>query len=75
MWRIFCELWVVLFGIHDELVSVRYALNLDRFRERIAEPIHREEVVEREETVRPREVVVQRQERAEPRHTGVLGLS
>ena len=28
VWRVFCELWVVLFGIHSELISVRYALNL-----------------------------------------------
>ena len=75
VWRVFCELWVVLFGIHNELVSVRHALNLDGFRERIDEPIRREEIVEREETTRPREVMVHRQEHVEPRHTGVLGLS
>ena len=28
VWRVFCELWVVLFGIHEELVSVRHGLNL-----------------------------------------------
>jgi len=28
VWRVFCELWVVLFEIHAELVSVRYGLNL-----------------------------------------------
>jgi len=75
VWRVFCELWVVLFGIHNELVSVRHALNLDGFRERIDEPIRREEIVEREEPIRPREVVVHGEERVEPRHTGVLGLS
>jgi hypothetical protein len=43
VWRVFCELWVVLFEIHAELVSVRL-----RVRE---EPVV-------EEVVRPREVVV-----------------
>src|ERR1044071_2137168 len=48
VWRVFCELWVVLFEIHDELVSVRHALNLSGLRVR-EEPVEREEVVEREE--------------------------
>jgi hypothetical protein len=74
IWRVFCELWVVLFGIHSELVSTRYALNLNGLRRPIEEPIEREFVTEREEIVRPREVVVHREEHVAPRH-GVLGLS
>ena len=75
LWRVFCELWVVLFSIHSELVSVRYALNLNSLR-KPAEPIEREVIAEREELVRPREVVVQDHQRTEPHHTtGVLGLS
>ena len=30
VWRVFCELWVVLFGIHSELVSVRDGLSFQR---------------------------------------------
>ncbi len=73
-WRVFCELWVVLFGIHSELVSIRYALNLNGLRYPTEAPIAREVIEEREEVVRPREVVVHTEDRAIPRH-GVLGLS
>ena len=66
VWRVFCELWVVLFEIHTELVSVRYGLNLNGLRVR-EEPV---EVVEREEIMRPREVVQDHSP-----HASVLGLS
>ena len=69
VWRVFCELWVVLFGIHEELVSVRHGLNLYGMRTTTEELIEPEE-----EIVRPREVVVH-DERTAPRHAGVLGLS
>lgn len=74
VWRVFCELWVVLFGIHSELLSTRYALNLNTLRRPLDEPVERELFSEREEHVRPREVVVHREEHVAPRH-GVLGLS
>lgn len=74
VWRVFCELWVVLFNVHSELVSVRHGLNL--YGLRTTEPIEREVISEREEIVRPREVVVHEREPAMHRHTGgVLGLS
>ena len=75
VWRVFCELWVVLFGIHEELVSVRHGLNLYGLRTRTEAPIEREEFVEREEIVRPREVVVHREESLAPHQGSVLGLS
>lgn len=75
VWRVFCELWVVLFGIHAELVSVRHALNLNGFRAHTEEPIHQEVIRERDEIIRPREVVVHSKDHLEPRHTGILGLS
>jgi hypothetical protein len=65
VWRVFCELWVVLFEIHAELVSVRYGLNLNALRVR-EDPVEREVV---EEVVRPREIVVR------DHHASVLGLS
>jgi hypothetical protein len=68
VWRVFCELWVVLFEIHAELVSVRYGLNLNGMRIR-EEPV----VVEREEVVRPRQVVIHNE--AAQHHASVLGLS
>ena len=74
VWRVFCELWVVLFGIHDELTSARHALNLNGLRYTTEEPVEREIITEREEIVRPREVVVHHEDHAAPRH-GVLGLS
>ena len=67
VWRVFCELWVVLFEIHAELASVRHGLNLNGLRVR-EEPV---EIVEREEISRPREVVVQ----DHTPHASVLGLS
>jgi hypothetical protein len=75
VWRVFCELWVVLFNVHSELVSVRHGLNLYGLRS-THEPIEREVIAEREEIVRPREVMVHDREPAVPRHSGaVLGLS
>jgi len=73
VWRVFCELWVVLFGIHSELVSVRYALNLYGLRYP-EESIEREVIDERDEIVSPRVVVVHDEDRVAPRH-GILGLS
>ena len=76
VWRVFCELWVVLFGIHEELISVRYALNLNGLRYTPEEPIERDVITEREEPgdiARPREVVVH-DDRVAPQH-GILGLS
>ena len=72
VWRVFCELWVVLFGIHAELTSIRHALNLNGLRHTTEAPVEREVITERD--VRPREVVVQTEDRPAPRH-GVLGLS
>ena len=69
VWRVFCELWIVLFGIHEELVSVRHGLNLYGLRP-IEQPLEPKE----EEIVRPREVVVH-EGRTIPRQAGVLGLS
>ena len=75
VWRVFCELWVVLFGIHSELISVRYALNLNGLYP-AAEPPVREVIAEHEEVVRPREVIVPDRERTVSHHSGgVLGLS
>ena len=76
VWRVFCELWVVLFGIHAELTSVRHGLNLHglRYTTEESQPVEREVLTEREEIVRPREVVVHEDDRPAPRH-GVLGLS
>ncbi len=68
VWRVFCELWVVLFEIHAELVSVRHGLNLNGLRVR-EEPV----LFEREEVARPREVVVHNE--AAQHHASVLGLS
>jgi len=69
IWRVFCELWVVMFEIHAELVSVRYGLNLNALRVR-EEPVEKEAV---EEVVRPREVVVHNE--GAQHHASVLGLS
>ena len=74
VWRVFCELWVVLFGIHSELVSVRDALAFSGRHYTYEEPAAREVITEREEIARPREVVVYNEDRTAPRH-GVLGLS
>jgi hypothetical protein len=74
VWRVFCELWVVLFGIHSELVSVRDAFAFSGRHYTYEEPAEREVINEREEIVRPREVVVYNEDRTAPRH-GVLGLS
>jgi len=75
VWRVFCELWVVLFGIHSELVSVRHGLNLYGLRP-TTDTVEREVIAEREEVVRPREVIVPDRERTVSHHSGgVLGLS
>lgn len=70
VWRVACELWVVLFNIHDELVSQRYALSSVQ---RPQVPVRRQRVIE--EPPARREVVVRDNEIVTPRHAGVLGLS
>jgi hypothetical protein len=74
VWRVFCELWVVLFGIHSELVSIRHNLNLNGRRHPTEEPISREIIKERDDVITPPEIVVHTEDRSAPRH-GVLGLS
>jgi uncharacterized protein DUF4282 len=74
VWRVFCELWVVLFGIHSELVSIRHNLNLNGQRHPTEEPISREIIKERDDVITPPEIVVHTEDRSAPRH-GVLGLS
>ena len=74
VWRVFCELWVVLFGIHSELVSIRYALNLNGLRHLTEAPIRREIIEDSNGVIRPPEVVVHTEPRPAPHH-GVLGLS
>ena len=74
VWRVFCELWVVLFGIHSELVSIRHNLNLNGQQHPTEESISREIIKERDDVITPPEIVVHTQDRSAPRH-GVLGLS
>jgi len=62
VWRVACELWVVIFGIHDELVAIKYRSSHSPTAHVIEEPIRREVVV------RDNEVIA-------PHHAGVLGLS
>lgn len=69
IWRVFCELWVVLFGIHSELVNRPYYAHYT-----YEEQPQRDVITEREEIVRPRAVVAHNEDHAVPRH-GVLGLS
>jgi uncharacterized protein DUF4282 len=73
VWRVFCELWVVLFGIHSELVSIRYALNLNGLTH-LNEPSLRREIIGERDVISAPEVVVHSEDRSAPRH-GVLGLS
>ena len=73
VWRVFCELWVVLFGIHSELVSIRYGLDLNGLRHPSEEPTRRE-VIEERDAIPQREVVIHTDDRPAPHH-GVLGLS
>jgi len=32
LWRVFCECWVVVFSVHDELVAIRQTLGFSRLR-------------------------------------------
>ena len=73
IWRVFCELWVVLFGIHSELLSLRYSSNLNGLRHPSEEPIRREVIEERDEAIRL-PPMVHAEDRPAPHH-GVLGLS
>ncbi len=74
VWRVFCELWVVLFGIHSELAWIRHTSNLNGLRHPTTEPIRKEIIEERDDAARPPEVVVHTDDRRAPHH-GVLGLS
>ena len=53
VWRVFCELWVVLFGIHSELVNRPYYTHYT-----YEESAEREGVVHNEDLVAPRHEVL-----------------
>jgi hypothetical protein len=72
VWRVACELWVVLFGIHEELVTLRYA----------SQPVHLERVIDEPAPIRsqrrelePRDLVTRDDEIVAHPRAGVLGLS
>ena len=66
VWRVFCELWVVLFNINDHLVSLDRKLG----GETATEVTHDDAVSER-----TREVTAPRRSEGLARPAGVLGLS
>ena len=76
VWRVACELWVVLFGIHEELVTLRYAsqpVHFERHVDRVVEePVLRER--QRRE-LEPRDLVTRDDEIVAHPRAGVLGLS
>lgn len=77
VWRVFCECWIVLFNLLDELVAIRQTIGIRGFRrEPLPAEVHDEPVIERVPAVR--EVVHTRP--AEPplethKSSSVLGLS
>lgn len=85
IWRVFCELWVVLFGIHGELMSLRYATQPTHFERVIEEPeltdVERERNYRarqrdyRERDYRERPVITRDDEVVAHPRAGVLGLS
>ena len=80
IWRVFCELWVVLFGIHDELLNVRYGLQPTHFERVVEEPelteLERERNYRaRERDYRERQIVTRDDEIIAHPRAGVLGLS
>jgi hypothetical protein len=70
LWRVACELLVVLFGIHAELVTLRYSSQPVHFERVIEEPTPRER-----RALEPRDIVVHDDEIVAHRPAGVLGLS
>jgi hypothetical protein len=76
VWRVACELWVVLFGIHEELVTLRYAsqpVHFERHVDRVVEepaPI----ATQRRE-LQPTDLVTRDDQIVAPPRAGVLGLS
>ena len=72
VWRVACELLVVLFGIHAELVTLRYASQPVHFERVIEEPAPRERD---RRVLEPREIVTHDDEIVAHRPAGVLGLS
>jgi hypothetical protein len=86
VWRVACELWVVLFGIHEELVNLRYALQPVHFERVVQEPalvresqrreLEQREIARRERReLEPRDLVTRDDEIVAHRPAGVLGLS
>lgn len=77
VWRVACELWVVLFGIHDELVTMRYASQPVHVERVIDEPTWRERPIRERErnALEPRDIVTHDDEIVAHRPAGVLGLS
>ena len=80
LWRVACELLVVLFGIHAELVTLRYASQPVHFERVVEEPVlraseHRELRPRERRELEPRDLVTRDDEIVAHRHAGVLGLS
>ena len=77
VWRVACELWVVLFGIHEELVTLRYALHPTSVEHVIDDPAPTERAISARErrALEPRDIVTRDDEIVAHRPAGVLGLS
>ena len=67
VWRVFCELWVVLFNMNDHLVSLDRKLG----GETIATEVIQDDAIKE----RPREATAPRRTEGLARPAGVLGLS
>ena len=78
LWRVACELLVVLFGIHAELVTLRYAtqpVHVERAIDEEPELIERQPGERKRRALEPRDIVTHDDEIVAHRPVGVLGLS
>jgi hypothetical protein len=77
VWRIVCELWIVLFNIHARLTSIDDAMHLDRLPTlSFADAIKSQARDKSLPTRVPRETIHETKETYETaRHASVLGLS
>jgi len=77
VWRIVCELWIVLFNIHARLASIDDAMHLDRLPTPSFADAIKSQARDRSLPTRvPRETIHETKETYETaRHASVLGLS
>lgn len=75
LWRVFCEIWIVIFRVHDELLGIHYTIGDFAFQRETPPVAEVHEHVDVEHAPTATEVRPVRSFEEHPRSASVLGLS